>query len=102
MDYIVWIKPQYATEWAKKPCGDLEAVQREILSAAGPEVEIILTEEIPFTLGVVMGAGPGPEAPKTKTRPEPKAGKKEEKPVENGKPGPQDGQDPGGESPGKV
>lgn len=74
--YQVWTKEEYAEGWSKVDCGDLQAVQREILKAVKDGKDPLITMEIPFDISIKIkeaeigkvkeskarrGKGPGPE-----------------------------------------
>lgn len=69
MDYQVWTKAEYGTEWSREECGDIEAAKRIILSARQQGKEVTLTVEVPFELLITVGdPGGEPKTPKETKR----------------------------------
>ncbi len=63
MDYQVWTKEEFGDTYKKVDCGDLGAAKREIDKAVRAGQEPILTQEVPYSLGIKIGE-PGTEKPK--------------------------------------
>ena len=76
MEYQVWTKDEFGDSYAKTDCGDLEAAKREIDKGIRAGQEPILTQEIPYEVGIKLtevkveaikdktksGKGPGAES----------------------------------------
>ena len=66
--YQVWTKEEYVEGWSKVACGDLSAVQREILKAVKEGKDPLMTMEIPFDISIKIKEAEIGKATESKAR----------------------------------
>lgn len=55
MGYRIWTKEEYGDCWNGEEAADLEEVKRLVLDASKKGKEVLLTDDIPFSLEIKVG-----------------------------------------------